>query len=69
MILGQGGQQEQMGTDWSGHLFLGHCLVWQLFGTCSFHPLAGPIFHIIIQIALSSNDMLLVYVAYSISVI
>ena len=36
----------------------------RLFETFSFHPLAGPVFHTDIQIILSSNHILLTYIAY-----
>ena len=58
--MGQGGQQEQKGTNLHG----------QLFGTQDTslrHLLAVPIFHTSIQIALSSNRILLVYIAHLIS--
>ena len=52
----------------------GHRLVWaplwdprHLIEAFSFHSLAGPIFHRIMQIALSSNNILFVYIAYLIS--
>ena len=49
---------------------LGHRLAYtalwdprHLFGTFSFHPLAGAIFLTIIKIAVSSNRILLVYIS------
>ena len=70
-IVGQGRL-----TGAKGHRLasLGHHLalapLWDprhLFEKFSFHPLPEPIFHRIIQISLSSNNILLVYTAYWIS--
>ena len=48
---------------------LGHNLAQKPFGTVSFHPLAGAVFLTVIQItlSLSSDHMLLIHIAYSIS--
>ena len=62
-----------MGTDFHGHLIGTSPSIgtsWgprHFFETISFYPLTEPIFHTIAQIALSSNHILLVSIAYSIS--
>ena len=64
-MVDQGGQQEEEGTEFHKHLFGTQ----ETSATLSFYPLAGPIFHTVIQIALSSNHILLIYIAYLISVV
>ena len=65
-ILGQGDNRNKRASNSIG-TSLGH-----LFGTFLFHPLAGAKFLIIIphsQIVLSFNHILLIYIAYLISVV